>query len=445
MHKLLRLTRSLHNKPLLVNEETLSSVMQVLEQRNAGMFIEQELELQKYKDKRKHKSEGGVGVIQVEGPLTYKSTGWEALCGGASYEGMLDQFAELVDEGVDTVVLNQDSGGGEAYGMMEFAERIRELADENEVRIVSYVDGISASASYGISAVADEIIVNPQAQVGSIGVVVRLMNDSKALEDKGYQRTFVHAGANKVPYDTEGNFSEAFINELQASVDEMYEEFTGHVAKYRDMSVEKVKGTEAGMFSAKAALELGLADKVMTRKEFVEYLADRPAYNKPVNQIKFENEGNIMTLKELQAQLAEVQAGKETLEAEFAGKVAELEASAGVIEGLKSELSEAQCKVTELTQVTEELQKTITDKVEAEKQAIADSRKAELITLLGDVQGEAVFTAIGGLEEVAYEAAMTGYRALADKEDQKEQEIGFNGAKQEESSVRTIASVLKKN
>lgn len=44
-----------------------------------------------------------------------------------------------------------------------------------------------------LAAIVDEIIVNPMSEVGSIGVVVQLMNTLKAERKAGFERTFVFA------------------------------------------------------------------------------------------------------------------------------------------------------------------------------------------------------------------------------------------------------------
>ena len=95
--------------------------------------------------------------------------------------------------------MDADSGGGEAYGMMETANEMRKIADANDVKFITYVDGYAASAMYGLSAASHEIIVNPDAQVGSIGVVVSLANYSEAEKQYGLKRVYVTAGESKVP------------------------------------------------------------------------------------------------------------------------------------------------------------------------------------------------------------------------------------------------------
>ena len=64
----------------------------------------------------------------------------------------------MLDKGVKTVVFVADSGGGEAYKMMPTANYLRQLANDNGVKIISAVDGMSASACYGITCISDALV-----------------------------------------------------------------------------------------------------------------------------------------------------------------------------------------------------------------------------------------------------------------------------------------------
>jgi ClpP class serine protease len=99
------------------------------------------------------------------------------------------------------------------------------------------------------------------------------MNNSKQLEQAGLTRTFVTAGANKIPFDANGEFRGEFIASLQESVNELYGEFVAHVSKYTGLSEEEIKATEASMFRANKALSMGLINSIMTNEEFAEYLS----------------------------------------------------------------------------------------------------------------------------------------------------------------------------
>lgn len=210
-----------------------------------------------------------TGVLDIQGVLTYRSGEIDAECNEmVSYESLKRQTEKMVDLGVERIVMMQDSSGGAAYGLFAAASYIKKLARDNNISLVSYVDGVSYSASYGLSVIADELIVNPQAGVGSVGVVVALYNDTKMLENAGLSRQFVFAGDNKIPFDKDGDFTEQFISDLQKSVDKTYKSFVSHVAKNRGMTEQQIVDTQASVYDADEALELGLVDKVMELEDF---------------------------------------------------------------------------------------------------------------------------------------------------------------------------------
>src|SRR5687768_303677 len=189
-HTLHRLLSSLYGKPILISKESFQAVSGYLHSRN--------VDLMKFEGDAKTEDASptfdastGVGVLTIRGPLTYRTSGWEALCGGYSYEMMLEQATEMVAEGVKCIVIDADSGGGEAYGCFESANELRKLCDENGVKLFGYIDGHACSAMYAIICVCDEVTINPYGEAGSIGVLVALYNDSEHLKQEGYERIFV--------------------------------------------------------------------------------------------------------------------------------------------------------------------------------------------------------------------------------------------------------------
>lgn len=267
-----RLTSDLYNKPHLISPEAFDAINSYLTLRNTGMLAQVETVSA---DLDKPQNVGKIGVINIHGSLTNKPV--ESLCGatGTSYAGLMDQMHTLVNMGCKTVVFDISSGGGEAFNCFPTADAIRKMADDNEVYLISYVQDCAASAAYALCVLSDEVVAHPQGQVGSIGVLIALMNNSKALEKAGLTRTFVTAGANKIPFDADGGFREEFLADLQEQVDELYGEFVAHVSKYTGLSVEEIKATEASMFRANKALEMGLINSIKNNEEFAEYLTNR--------------------------------------------------------------------------------------------------------------------------------------------------------------------------
>lgn len=273
-HSLIRLTQKIYGVPHLIEKRSFESITSYLDSRNANLMLPPLVESEVLEEPDTIDDINGVGIVEISGPLTYKSSGWEAFCGGCSYESILEQAEEYIEAGATCIVMVVDSGGGEAYGMMESADTLRKMCDDAEIPLLAYVDGCSASAAYGLSCVADVVIANPYAEVGSVGVLIQLMDQSKYLEKEGIKPVFVSAGNEKIPYAEDMSFRPEFIKDLQYKVDSLYQAFASHVSKYTGLSVEDVKATQAKVYLAEDAKKVGFINDTMTRSEFVNYVAN---------------------------------------------------------------------------------------------------------------------------------------------------------------------------
>lgn len=273
-HELLRLTAKIHNTPHLITAESLAVILDYLDARNTAGFerLDYDSDVQAEDDEGAH-YEDGLGVLQVDGSLTYKPV--YTMCGeaGTSYQSLVAKTEEMAEAGVRTIVMEVNSGGGEASHCFQAAQEIRAIADAHGIKMIGYADTYACSAAYALISVCDEVVANPSATIGSIGCVVALMDTSKAYEQAGLKRIFVTSGANKVPFAEDGSFKKEFLNEVQADVDKLNDEFAQHVATYTGLDAKAIKSLEAGTFDGADAVERGLANKVMTNKQFAAYVA----------------------------------------------------------------------------------------------------------------------------------------------------------------------------
>lgn len=421
-HSLFRMKGKLANTPHLIEQTSFNTIMEYFDKRAETdfeptpqtWFDDDEPRKPVDPNAKFYDDSTKTAVMYIEGPLTAKTSGWEALCGGTSYEMLKSQMQAFVNYGAKTVAMIQDSGGGEAHGMMDSANYVRKLADENGIKLISYVDGMSASASYGWSAIADEIIMSADSQVGSVGVLIQLMNNSKALEKAGYERTFITAGKDKVPFAEDGSFTSEFKERLQGQVDTLYDAFTSHVATHRGMSQDAVKATEANVFLAKEAIELGLADKVMTVEEFYGYLASvsqdtpRSVQQTIINKLSTEEEAIEM------AQLEEMQATLEAKEALLSGSQ---EAVASLTAKLASQSEKLESVMAQLNALQTE-----------KAQAKVDSRKAALAEQLPADQVEANLSALASLDDAAFAVVLKTMTANKEQRVADMAELGGDGA-----------------
>lgn len=439
-HSLPLIKKSLMNTPLLIEEASFNAILDYINSREAGTAeLQTPVTDVKMGDDAYfgYVPESKTGVMHVSGPLTYRTTGWEAWCGGTSYEMLKEQMEYFVASGAKTVAMMVDSGGGQAHGMMDSARYIRKLADENDIRIIAYVDGMSASAAYGISAVAHEIVASVDSMVGSIGVLIQLMNNSKQLEKAGIERTFITAGEDKVPFDKDGAFTQAFKDGLQEQVDALYEGFTAHVADYRPMELSAVKGTEANVFMTDKALQLGLIDKVMTFEEFQEYLAveaQRVIEDKNVDlkgAMKLFNKGDAAEMAKL-----------EEMQAQLDSQGAELATALAAGETLAAELTGAQETIAKLTAQLDgfKVEREAAEKAAAE--AKLESRKAALAEVMPADEVETKLSAYASFDDNTFAFMVSELGAAKKARAEAMTPVGEAGAEEQEVVEGPTANIL---
>ena len=285
---------NVYNKPHLIQLQDLKSICGYIEKRSDSFAWRESLEasaMEANKQAVENKTmmfgdcsdpaedkfytvENGVAFIDIQGTLTYKPTMFSMLCGGCSYVQLQDAAKEIAEDvSISHVVLNVGSGGGSAYSCFQTAKYMSDTLKGANKKIITYVDGMMASAAYALGCIADEVIVNPDAQVGSIGVVIALHDEHIKEQMEGEKTIYITAGESKVPFAEDGSFKKEFLDDLQKDVDYTYGKFTAHVAAMRNISEESVIATQAKVYKSPDAIKLGLADKEMTTFEFEDYLS----------------------------------------------------------------------------------------------------------------------------------------------------------------------------
>lgn len=221
----------------------------------------------------------GVAVLPLKGLLRAQAPSFlEILFGGGG--GLLrfrSQLAEAAEsDDVEAIVLDVDSPGGSTDLIPEIAAEIRAVRGSKP--IIAVANTFAASAAYWLAAQADELVVTPSGQVGSIGVFAVHDDWSVYNQNLGVQPTYISAGK----FKTEGNPDEPLEEEArgawQLTVDEFYEMFTADVASGRGVPIAKVKSSDFGegrMVSAKRAVQQGMADRVQTLEVAVAEASNR--------------------------------------------------------------------------------------------------------------------------------------------------------------------------
>ncbi len=202
---------------------------------------------------------GGIAFIPVYGYLMHKSS----YCWGyvTGYEAIRRQMSmALGDPDVHTIILDVNSGGGACAGCFELADWM--YAQRGQKKIEAMVDASCYSAAYAIASCADKITITPTGGLGSIGVVATHYNMGGALEKWGEAVEFVYAGKYKIDGNQFEPLSKHAKQQLQFQVDHLYAMFIATVARNRGLTEQEVRDTEAAVYTAEQAVEMGLADKV---------------------------------------------------------------------------------------------------------------------------------------------------------------------------------------
>jgi signal peptide peptidase SppA len=213
-------------------------------------------------------SAGGVAVLPLTGTLSQRAGPMDDFSGATSTDSYGAAFdAALAHPDVSRIVLDIDSPGGEVFGVQELHAKIMKARGTKPVTAV--VNSLAASGAYWVASAADEVVVTPGGQAGSIGVFVTHADLSKAAEAEGVKYTIIRSGPHKVEGNPFEPLSDDTVAHLQAMTDSYYSAFLSAVGRGRGVSPKKVESDFGGgrLLLASQAVAAGMADRIGTLEE----------------------------------------------------------------------------------------------------------------------------------------------------------------------------------
>ncbi len=205
--------------------------------------------------------EDGIGIVSIFGPLMKRPDIFARVLLGATD---MDEIAEALIEArdrvdVQAVLLAIDSPGGTVNGTPELAALVAGVSKRKYVHAFS--DGQMCSAAYWIASQADAIYATPSARVGSIGVLLPMLDESEAFKQAGVKVEPFAAGKYKsvgVPGLSLTDEQRAW---LQADIDEIYGDFkTAVLTRGRAVPASAMEGQD---FSGQKAFANALTSGVV--------------------------------------------------------------------------------------------------------------------------------------------------------------------------------------
>lgn len=218
------------------------------------------LSLQKGPNESEHSMlyyEGNTAVINITGPIFRYANIFTEISGATSVSSILKSITEATDpaNGVDLLVFNFDTPGGEATEIASLAELIHGL----EIKTVGYVGAMAASAGYWLASATDEIVIGSTGMVGSIGVIGTFHREGDEEKERTIEIISSQSPDKRIDVSTDDGRAK-----MQVMIDKMADVFINDVAKYRGVSPETVilNFGQGGLKIGAEAVESGMADRI---------------------------------------------------------------------------------------------------------------------------------------------------------------------------------------
>jgi signal peptide peptidase SppA len=246
------------NTPLLLHRGKAEVIGSVLAGRLGIAIAAPEPSASRFVGKRKgatsYQLEGSTAIIGVHESLVNRGAWVGASSGLTSYEGITARLREAAsDKEVERIILDLDSPGGEAAGMLALADQVRTIRERKPV--VAVVNDMAASGAYGIASQASRIVVSDTALTGSIGVALIHVDYSEELKQRGLAVTLIYAGEHKVDGHPFGPLPDSVKDDLKREVAALYEQFVAKVAQGRaTLSAETALPPASPMRSARSSM-----------------------------------------------------------------------------------------------------------------------------------------------------------------------------------------------
>jgi signal peptide peptidase SppA len=267
---LMRLAQRITNTPLMIQPEKLDVILGVVGNR-IGLDVPPVTEAAVSQTRTPANTRTNIAVIPIYGSLVHRTMGLDALSGLMSYEAIRRSFrAAMAEPDIDAILLDVDSPGGEVAGVFDLADEIFEARSKK--RIYGIANESAYSAAYLLLSQAETVFTPRTGAAGSIGVIAVHMNQSGFDAKVGVQYTAIYAGKQKNDYSPHQALKPEVHARLQKSINGVYGLFTDTVARGRGSTPDIFQATEAGIYDGDAAVKAGLADRVMSMNQALQFI-----------------------------------------------------------------------------------------------------------------------------------------------------------------------------
>lgn len=204
----------------------------------------------------------GIAEIPIGGVIGTNLKDYQRGMGAVDVGEVTDDIDQAEsDPKVRSILFNVDSPGGMVSGTPELADRISAITKPN----FAFTNGLMASAAYWAMSSTRAIMATKTANVGSIGVLLPVMDYSGAFAQAGIKVELITAGKLKGVGYPGTSLTESGKAHLQERVDEIYGMFKSHVSAMRQNRV-KDEDMQGQTFLGERARAKGFIDLIVRDK-----------------------------------------------------------------------------------------------------------------------------------------------------------------------------------
>ena len=203
----------------------------------------------------------------------------------------LDKLIEklFADKKSPAVALIINSPGGSPTQSSLIAEKIIKKSKEKNKKVISFVEDVAASGGYWLACASDEIYIDTNSILGSIGVISPGFGFVELLKKIGVERRVYTSGKSKSFLDPFKEEKEEDINRLKNIQEQIHENFISYVKNRRGSKIREQDFDEvfSGLFwVGKKAIDLGLADGLGSIYDIIQQKFGKKAKIKIIDQKK---------------------------------------------------------------------------------------------------------------------------------------------------------------
>lgn len=197
-----------------------------------------------------------VAVIRLSGAI---GTGGRAQLSDEAMGPIIEKAFKRGKPSAVALLIN--SPGGSPVQSSLIAARIRRLAEDRKLPVHAFVEDVAASGGYWLATAADDIWVDPNSIVGSIGVISAGFGAPVFLTRQGLERRVHTSAKSKSMLDPFLPEKQEDVVRLKELLEQMHASFAAQVRTRRGEKLTDKRDLFTGEFWLGArAVELGLVD-----------------------------------------------------------------------------------------------------------------------------------------------------------------------------------------